>query len=276
MNNQKEQEVLIAEIHNAFDSAEESILMEAKRIIEEDDSAAKLRAERVSKLGFGSAKAIKDSEKLREQKSKAPELVENINYFKKHYPFNKFITEDVVKTLCEKYGLVFGDSCDYVGDIPEKNITEIENFKLRKEDFSPKSHSFSWLSGVEYWQRQMLESMAMPSRLNDSGTLGFVYSKPRRSGNGYLEDYISGIDPFGKMELGSTSADKKEDTVETEKPAFKICAPKSEFKTMGMIVTDGYILRDPIVLQPVKGGYLIVSKWGLEASDEALVNEIEN
>ena len=32
----------------------------------------------------------------------------------------------------------------------------------------------------------------------------------------------------------------------------------------------------PIVLHWVKEGFLIVSKWGLEGNDPALVNEISN
>lgn len=33
---------------------------------------------------------------------------------------------------------------------------------------------------------------------------------------------------------------------------------------------------DPVVLQPVKGGFLIVCAWGEEASDEIVVNEKMN
>jgi hypothetical protein len=44
-----------------------------------------------------------------------------------------------------------------------------------------------------------------------------------------------------------------------------------------MVKKDGYKLEyDPIVLQPVKGGYLVVTKWGLEASDEIVTNPTSN
>ena len=33
---------------------------------------------------------------------------------------------------------------------------------------------------------------------------------------------------------------------------------------------------DPVVLQPVNEGYLIVCAWGDEASDELVVNSINN
>lgn len=56
-----------------------------------------------------------------------------------------------------------------------------------------------------------------------------------------------------------------------------IVAPEHKLKTEGKI-KDGHILKikNPIVLQPVEKGYLIVSSWGLEAGDELVVNSINN
>lgn len=56
-----------------------------------------------------------------------------------------------------------------------------------------------------------------------------------------------------------------------------IVAPEHKLKTEGKI-KEGHILKikDPIVLQPVEKGYLIVSSWGLEAGDELVVNSINN
>lgn len=55
-----------------------------------------------------------------------------------------------------------------------------------------------------------------------------------------------------------------------------IIAPKHKFKKG--LIQEGNVLKidDPIVLQPVKHGYLICSSWGLEAGDELVVNEINN
>lgn len=46
----------------------------------------------------------------------------------------------------------------------------------------------------------------------------------------------------------------------------------------GLELTEGYKLEkkfipDPVVLQPVKGGYLILTAWGDEASDPLVVNQ---
>lgn len=56
-----------------------------------------------------------------------------------------------------------------------------------------------------------------------------------------------------------------------------IMAPEHKLNTEGMKKV-GHILKneDPIVLQPVRGGYLIVTSWGLEAGDEEVVNSINN
>jgi len=50
----------------------------------------------------------------------------------------------------------------------------------------------------------------------------------------------------------------------------------------GLELKEGYKLErkieipDPVVLQPVKGGYLILTAWGDEASDPLVMNEINN
>lgn len=56
----------------------------------------------------------------------------------------------------------------------------------------------------------------------------------------------------------------------------RIMAPPSKFKQGLRLQGFELIKDDPIVLQPVKGGYLIVTAWGLEAADENVVNEINN
>jgi hypothetical protein len=60
--------------------------------------------------------------------------------------------------------------------------------------------------------------------------------------------------------------------------SFKICAPASDMKTDGMELKDGYkLIPDPIVLFPCRNQiYCIVSKWGIEGEDSALVNEKSN
>lgn len=68
--------------------------------------------------------------------------------------------------------------------------------------------------------------------------------------------------------------EEKVESTHREKITLKICAPEAMFNKKNLNVVDGYMLvSDPIVLQPVKGGYLIVTAWGDEATDEIVVNE---
>jgi hypothetical protein len=59
-----------------------------------------------------------------------------------------------------------------------------------------------------------------------------------------------------------------------EQSHFEICAPEKDLYTEGAIKKGHRLVYpDPVVLQPVRGGYLIVTAWGEEASDESVVNE---
>jgi hypothetical protein len=51
-----------------------------------------------------------------------------LQHFSFTYPQYKFIPEKEAKAICKKYGLVMGDSSLYKGDIPLKNLKEMETF----------------------------------------------------------------------------------------------------------------------------------------------------
>lgn len=63
--------------------------------------------------------------------------------------------------------------------------------------------------------------------------------------------------------------------------SFLIAAPQSDFKmTSRQEIREHKIvdkpIPDPVVMAPVRGGYLIVAAWGAEASDPIVVNDISN
>ena len=57
--------------------------------------------------------------------------------------------------------------------------------------------------------------------------------------------------------------------------SYRKCAPAKDMDMRGKRAQNFMVkdIPDPIVLQPVHGGYLIVCAWGDEASDEIVVNE---
>jgi hypothetical protein len=240
----KDPAVLIAEIHESFDSATDQLLKEAKAILENkrDETSGK----RLMELGFNSAKEAVMASTALSRQEKSERLAKNIEYYSLHYPNNKFINDAKVKELCNKYGLVFGDCVHYKGTVPEKNISEMENFKLRQEDVEKRECGYN----------------------NDKGSYNGAYGYYRRR--------------MTKWGLMSTFFLVEDETQKYayEKVSFMVCAPAKDFNLENMQIEDGYKLSlnipDPVVLQPVPGGYLIVTKWGLEASDEIVVNEKHN
>ena len=202
-------QAVIAEIHNEFDTASDKLLAEAKNILASDLNVEK--GEKLKKLGFRNSKPAIDADTVNFWRNEAIEAKKWIDYYGQHYPFNKFITVFLVGQICEKYRLVCGDADIYRGDVPAKNVLEIEAFKLRAQD----THKY------------LIENMTRVRETN-----------------------------------------------------FMICAPEKDFDMTNHIRKGNRIvvkeIPDPIVLQPVDGGFLVVSKWGLEAEDELLVNEKMN
>ena len=125
---------IVKEIHSSFDVAEEELLNEANRILENArDEDNKMRAEHLSRMGFGNAKPVRMLSK--EEQNRAKDLL----FLKKRYtriaPQYKFITGQKLMSICKKYGLVLGSSERYVEDIPEQNQEDIRNFKILDKGF---------------------------------------------------------------------------------------------------------------------------------------------
>lgn len=256
--NQNTQDVITA-IHNEFDVAGEKLLTEAKEILASDIDTSK--GERLSKLGFGSSKAAVDAKTVEDIRIRSRQIAERVEYFRTYYPSYKFITEEMVETICKKYGLLCGDASKYIGDVPAKNVAEIEKFKLREED---KDDCFDFES---YGDNYSFGSMSR----NISSLQGL--------GIRSIGVDIDRMYERAMMQSQSLSRYKAIPNGKKTQREFKICAPVKDFDTRHMRIKDGYSLQeipDPVVLQPVKGGYLVVSKWGLEANDESLINETNN
>lgn len=235
----KEQmQTIIEGIHNEFDTAGEKLLKEAKAILVKQLPTNK--GERLKQLGFTAAESAVKFDEVNKERKEKEELANLIEYYQTYYPNNKFITEKVVKSICEKYGLLSAQVAYYKGDVPEKNIAEMEAFKLRQEDMDKRTNM------DDYYDHRLFYMMAQMSLLGGERRYP---DPPQEIKTRYVQ------------------------------PSFVIAAPEKDFDTRHLI-KNGHKLElhipDPIVMQPVKGGYLIVSKWGLEAEDAELTNEKMN
>lgn len=251
---------LVDEIHDTFFTEVDRLLAECN--VKQTDDGVNYenikKADILSKYGFVQSDKFKrcvvDNQKLdrithlNEHKT---HLANAINYFSQKYPHYKFITEGSVIRICEKYGLIYGSAKKYIGDIPDKNIEDIANFKIDECDEA-------WY--IRYFGRY-------------------------RDGSAYLTQKPDfEIDEYGRDKSDIENARKSNCTY--ERSAFEIAAPKEYFQLSkddtienNQIITKIQI-PDPVVLCPVMYGsekyYLIVTAWGNEASDKAVVNQKMN
>lgn len=249
---------LIDEIHESFFTEVDKLLAEAKISLSLDTDKQSLidKCQRLKGLGFTNTKEVIEAEKelsrlkvLKNENEKKSHIIDAINYFSVKYPQYKFITEESVLKICQKYGLIYGGIERFIGDVPEENLRRIEEFKINEEDGC------------------YLEI-----------TRGFRFNDTYTTISHKL--YIDGKNSKDRNDLSrlmNTQTNYSECGLE-------IAAPKSDFNMEGMEVKDFKLSKieipDPVVLKPVmfneKKHYLIVTAWGKEARDIDVINEKSN
>lgn len=226
-------------IHNEFFTAGDNILQEATCLLKQLEEKDLAKGKRLAALGFNKTReavvAIETENKLATTK----EIADLVMYYRVNYPNNKFITEEQVKHICEKYGLVFGETTMYKGFVPENKLVLIEKFSAKDKDVKKIvcSKNIGW-SGLK-----------IGDLVNDGGRDARLYKSI-----------------FKEVAINDS---------------LKICAPLKDMDIPDTKHLVGYKIMDkpipdPVVLQPVKGGYLVVACWGDEASDEIVVNQDMN
>lgn len=243
----------VYEIHHEFEVASDKLLASANEVIKEAASKDVNKVKRLLNLGFKQVQQVEEIQPLIKKVELSKEQIDLVAYYKREYPLNKFITEEQVETICKKYNLVCGGVDRFKGFVPEKNLKQIEKFKL-KSNHRPMEYAFGdvWFS---------FEDLCKPNSFDSRGWYGHkthYYEKSVKLGipqNDYVR-YKEGIN-------------------------LSICAPVKDMDMSGMTIKNGYKMEtihipDPVVLQAVKGGYLILTAWGDEASDPLVTNEIFN
>lgn len=270
----------VLEIHNEFETAADKLLLEANSIITEAASKNVTKVNRLQALGFKQVKEVEELTPLLKQAELSKEQVELVAYYKREYPFNKFITEEQVKHICHRYNLVCGDVSRFTGFVPEKNLKEIEDFKLKDKEANVLIGSNGLIfenaeirRGGSYYHIYTKNSNSKGISAFQSGDGIAFYGKDHSNLFGYK------LLPENVDHLGADLDFARSFTIENN--TLKICAPVKDMNISGLELKEGYKLEkkhipDPVVLQPVKGGYLVLTKWGQEAEDPILLNEINN
>ncbi|CEN34942.1 hypothetical protein [Capnocytophaga cynodegmi] len=248
-----QERAIVEAIHREFDEAGEKLLQEALAIINKGTDDVH-KAMRLKKLGFTNAEIVTKTEpqqKLIEISEKDAELVQ---YYRQTYLFLKFLKEEQLDAICKKYNLIYAPVANYIGDVPEKNLREIEQAQpLKKED--------EIMPGT-FWNSEVGFSM-----------FGFI-------GTGLKLLKLN--EPLKEIELETEETIKvkqQNPRIFKDKRGLFIAAPQSHFNLEGLKSEGlGFFkeVKDPIVFRYVRGGIQVLSKWGLEAYDEALINPINN
>ena len=252
---------MVLEIHDTFYTEVDRLHKQASIVkeIEVKDKELIAKAKRLKGLGFFNTKEVIQAnielEKIKAVKienEKNKDLIDAINFFSMEYPLYKFITVESVKKICEKYNLIYGPIDRYLGDVPEKNLKQIEQFKI-KEDF-------------HCWAEERYYSWVSLSNINNNISYLDVNKAKKRE-----KDYNNYKSSYGSNTIITFS-----------KCPLEIAAPIKDFDTKGMEVVDHKLAKKieipyPVVLCPVifrdVRYFLIITAWGLEASDEIIVNQ---
>lgn len=301
---------LIKQIHNDFQTEVDKLLEASK--IQHSTESIKLdlikKRERLLKFGFKNTPEIEEAnneiERMNEielKNKKNIQLFKAINHFSKKYPNYKFITEDSVRVLCNKYNLVIGDVGDYILSIPDKNLQHIEDFKIDKEYdvcFYSKKVKDEFFTTFNEYGKYISGDKGLPITEND-----FRESKWFKEGYSFycnkrwdcisvklVRNYYKKIksnnnNQFDNSLMAKVHKDYSDYSL-MQKAMLEIVAPVSHFVTENRIVIDNELLKcdeqkivitktpfpDPIVLKPVwfenNSYYLVVTAWGDEAEDD--------
>lgn len=269
----RSQETLVVEIHHEFDAVQDRLLSEAKAVIAKSSEPL---ANRLAAAGFVNTPTAKQLPALVQSKEQA----ELIQYYQQNYPFQKFLTEQELDRICKKYNLIYAPVANYIKDVPEKNLSDIENAKPLHDAFV-KSSQIAYKLSCNFRTQENLFKRFTKEFGKDTFTHEEAVAILAKTGRSYFtKDFAflySGV--FYGENLLTTVVETK-----TELSGLFIAAPKSHFniKDLKKSGTFGFMnitvreVKDPIVFRYCKGGIQVLTKWGLEAADPLVVNALEN
>ena len=110
------------EVHKELEM--ENSLLQKEHNIEDFSHKSKF----LNEIGFTNSKATKMYKAIVESEDYRKE------FNQRYYGMHKFILKEQLERVCEKYNLFVRDLRFFAGDIPEKNIQDMMNFRVAIED----------------------------------------------------------------------------------------------------------------------------------------------
>jgi hypothetical protein len=277
----------VIEIHNEFNNAADVLLQEAREVLEKSSTFNVEKAKRLASFGFKSAKNVTEGLNIKEKIEFTQAQIESLNYYKKVYPNNKFITEKQVEAICLKWNLIMGEPDCFTGFIPEKNLQDIETFcnkynVMDKQIYLTKNNNILDMTGTVIKPNEYVSTyfhFYNIDSIETTGKQGPISSSQNRSLN-YAFQSDDGINFYGSGIINGVKYDERFNIKNKINP-LSICAPLKDMNVEGRKFKNKYSLEilkhkvevpDPVVLYQVKDGYIIVTAWGDESEDPIIKN----
>lgn len=265
--------IIVDQIHKEFNTAGEQLAIEAKSLLATLSEKEIKKAERLERLGFVESVTVKGNRENVHLRNLAQKHIKAIERYSVEYPNYKFITEDQVEAICKKYNLICGDVQAYKGFVPEKNLAEMEAFgSVKTADWQGRSIYVTNMTYDTYkdWKPVVNDFLSRRVKVSspDEWEVGRLLAEHKKI---YFPKLKTKWDHISPNELEYVECATSHDLL--------ICAPKKDMNVKGKTKVGFQWLEkkrvtfpDPVVLKPIKGGYLILTAWGDEASDELVVN----
>ena len=286
--------ITVEQIHNEFNTACDRLLKEAYDIIAKADEKVISKGNDLRQLGFSNAVGVKEAILAKNITDKQKVIANLIKSYERISHLYKFITRSEVEKLCAKYNLVCGPLNCYTGFVPQKNLDEYKAF-VKFIDNMSSSYRYDKPKGLEDFKTPLIiheehSKIITSYKKLDSGNSitqedSFLIEKLMAAGEVYyyLYGYAHNIVYYKD---GSRIVKQVESCTCIEHKGYSICAPVKDMNLGKSIAppksrifgspVEMKAYPDPVILKAVKGGYLIVTAWGEEASDPIVVNQNNN
>jgi len=216
------------------------------------------------------------------------DLIQDIN--NRYQGTAKFITEPQYERLCEKYNLYSREPKYFMGDIPDKNIKDMQNSKIFMKDleYTNLVHRMNTLyANIHILNNKVHENIVEIARNLNELTDFYRFPDYKRIKTITLEQL--GLFTVKFLSLVDTNGNRISTVVE-ELPLIEIAAIKDLFSPEAFVKSQARIIKhnlaelkpkmqvdlDPIVSVKLEHGRLIITAWGDEANDELVVNHKNN
>jgi hypothetical protein len=235
-------ETLVEKIHREIDEA-------ADRLVNPTTPGGKEEIDFLESIGFKNCENVESYRPVYDN-----DVRKHAKYYKTVSPLYKFLTEEMLDSICKKWGLVYAGVDKYVGSIPKKNVEDMANYLILNKD---KEVMRSYRVNVAYDHIPGERNTYLITANNEAQALEQARSKVDS-----IRQWYTKYAKYNIVLLGS-------------KYGFHIAADPSLFDLTntvreGIRIVDKPKNPDPIVFVYVKGGILVITKWGAEANDPEL------